>query len=393
VILLLFGTKFAGRPELLWDLIMIWLAGNIAATVLLLTFLNRRIRAVGPLVVLFTTFAVTGILALLIATSNNRSPGYLVGFGPTIGLIVLGFAMFGLVGWLALRLVKRRYERKKLSDQSIILDAIWLLFGLNYSVGLALQEAVWILSGPLAFVLYKVVAWIGFGLLGRNASSPQESANLLLLRVFSLGKQSERLFEALSKHWRYVGSIQFIAGPDLVTTTVEPHEFLDFLSGKLARRFIDGPKTLGLRISELDLEPDRDGRFRVNDFFCHNDTWQMTLSRMVADSDAVLMDLRGFSSQNAGVIHEIRELIDVVPLGRIVFVIDDTTDELFLRQTIQESWNRMSPTSPNWSSTPEQLYLFQFTGSHGGELRQLLAALSNAAKPGTVGGGDKLAPA
>jgi hypothetical protein len=39
-------------------------------------------------------------------------------------------------------------------------------------------------------------------------------------------------------------------GPDLATTTVEPHEFLGFLSGKLARRFIDGPETLDLRLSE-----------------------------------------------------------------------------------------------------------------------------------------------
>jgi hypothetical protein len=55
-----------------------------------------------------------------------------------------------------------------------------------------------------------------------------------------LGKVSQRLFDALDKHWRHVGSIQMIAGPDLATTTVEPHEFLDFLRGRLARRFIDG---------------------------------------------------------------------------------------------------------------------------------------------------------
>jgi hypothetical protein len=119
--------------------------------------------------------------------------------------------------------------------------------------------------------------------------------------VFSLGRRSERLFDALAKHWRHAGSIRLIAGPDLATTTVEPHEFLDFLSGKLARRFIDGPETLDLRISEMDLEPDRDGRFRVNDFFCHDNAWQMTLSRLVGDSDAVLMDLRGFSQENRGV--------------------------------------------------------------------------------------------
>jgi hypothetical protein len=158
---------------------------------------------------------------------------------------------------------------------------------------------------------------------------------------------------------------------------------LDFLSGKLARRFIDGPQTLDLRLSEMDQEPDRDGRFRVNDFFCHEDTWRMTLSRLVSESDAVLMDLRGFSANNAGVIYEIDELINVVPVERIVFVVDDTTDERFLRQTVQQSWDRMKLTSPNRSSTSGQLRLFRVTGSHGAELRRLLRALCDAAQSTT----------
>ena len=86
-----------------------------------------------------------------------------------------------------------------------------------------------------------------------------------------------------------------IAGPDLATTTIEPHEFLDFVSGKLDRRFIDNGRTLDLRIDQMDLAPDREGQFRVTEFFCHDDTWKMTLARLADESDAVLMDLRGFS--------------------------------------------------------------------------------------------------
>jgi hypothetical protein len=215
-------------------------------------------------------------------------------------------------------------------------------------------------------------------LLERGASSTRESAQLLLLRVFSLGRRSERLFDALATHWRHVGNIRLIAGPDLATTTVEPHEFLGFLSGKLARRFIDGPETLDLRLSETERERDPDGRFRVSDFFCYDDTWQTVLSRLADESDAVLMDLRGFSPQNRGVTHEINELIDHVPLGRVVFVVDDTTDEGFLRQTVQEAWDRMRPDSPNRASTPGRLYLFRFTGARG-DLRRLLYALCTSA--------------
>jgi len=138
---------------------------------------------------------------------------------------------------------------------------------------------------------------------------------------------------------------------------------------------------LDLRISEMDLEPDRDGRFRVNDFFCHEDTWQMALSRLEGDSDAVLMDLRGFSAQNTGVAYEISELVNVVPFERVAFVIDETTNEGLLEQTLQESWDRISPTSPNRSSTLGRITLFRFRGPQDGELRRFLRVLAGAAKP------------
>jgi hypothetical protein len=381
-----------GQIALPWwvQIVVLWLTINLPATVLLWLFLNRRVRAVGPLVLTFTVIALTGSdLALTIARSDERLLRSIASLGLTLGvgavgmfiaLIVLGFGLFGVVGWLALRWIGARYEHKKLSDQSVTLDSIWLLFGIVQSIPLVFGGAAWILSGFVAFAAYKIVARVGFSVLGPEPISTENSTKLLLLRVFSLGRRSEQLFDALAKHWRHVGSIRLIAGPDLATTTIEPHEFLEFLTGKLARRFIDEPRTLDLRISEMDLQPDWDGRFRVNDFFCYDDTWQMVLSRIEGDSDAVLMDLRGFSQQNRGVVYEIEELINVVPLERVVFVVDETTDEELLRQTVQECWDRMRPTSPNRSSTPGELNILRFRGSRGGSLRQLLRALCAAAK-------------
>jgi hypothetical protein len=201
------------------------------------------------------------------------------------------------------------------------------------------------LSGVAAFVVFKIVAAFGFRLLGmaRNLTGKR----LLLLRVFALGRRGELMYSALNRTWRSVGSIQMIAGPDLVTTAVEPHEFLDFIAGKLARRFIDSGQTLDLKISQMDLEMDGDGRFRVSEFFCHDDTWKITLSRLANESDAVLMDLRGFSQANAGCVFEIHELFNIVPLDRIVFVIDDSTDQQFMRDTMQAAWRQIKDRSPN----------------------------------------------
>jgi hypothetical protein len=372
-------------PGFDWSqIILVWLLTNLSGTVLLLAFLNRRIRAVGPLVLIVMLLAVTGANLSLLIAGNNSSIARLGtavgldGFWIFIGIVLVGFAIFGLFGWLILQGIVNGYRRKKISDQSITLDSIWLVYGVFQAVDLIFQGAGWLFAGLLAFIGYRVVVSFGFSLLVNKAHLRRKNPHLLLLRVFSLGKRSERLFDILAIYWRYIGSIRLIAGPDLATTTVEPHEFLDFLSGKLSRRFINNSQTLDLRISEMELAPDHDGRFRVNDFFCHADTWRMVLSRLVDESDVVLMDLRGFSARNSGCIFEIRELINVVPLGRVVFVIDDTTDELFLRGAIQEAWDQMRPMSPNSLLTSGPLRLFRLTGLSNHEVQQLLRILCDA---------------
>jgi len=116
---------------------------------------------------------------------------------------------------------------------------LWLLFGVSYAVGLVFEGATWILSGLAAFAAYKAAVMLGFCAIAPAADSTR-AVSLLLLRVFSLGKRSEELFDAVTRHWRYLGHVQLITGPDLATATVEPHEFLAFLSGKLDLQFIDG---------------------------------------------------------------------------------------------------------------------------------------------------------
>ena len=374
-------------PEgVFWKLFVSWALLNLPATLLLLTFLNRRIRAVGPLVLIFMIIAVLGSqLMLSILTISDEvirafvSLVSIVGLGAysvLFGLTVLGFFIVWPIGWLLLMIVRRLYEKKKISDQSITVDAIWLLFAVTISLLLGSKGTVWLIAGLGGFLVFKIVASLGLRLFTAKTPSPVEAPRLLVLRVFSLGKPGEKLFSALAKHWRHVGSMQLIAGPDLATSTLEPHEFLDFVSGKLARRFIDGPEALEKRTSEMDTKPDQDGRFRVNDFFCHDDTWKLVLSRLVKNSNAVIMDLRGFTADNEGCLYEINELINVASLKQVVFVIKTAADEKLLREQAVKSWRLMMPNSPNRSSAGGELRMFRF--SRSGDLKQLLGALGNA---------------
>jgi hypothetical protein len=379
-----------------WQLALPWLGINLIPSLLLPAAFARRVRAVGPLVLAFLVTAFVGAVYALTTLNEARTREIAVGLGVPLGLgaggIILGVALIGFVilaagGWLLLGALRRAYERKLASDQSITVDAIWLFFAAAGGIFVTNAGAVWILTMPAAFAAYVLVAAVGFRLLRHRerALTSTRPARLLLLRVFSLGRRSEHLYHVINTHWRHAGSIQLITGPDLATTTIEPHEFLDFLRGRLARRFIDSHDALETRLAEMDLQPDLDGRYRVNDFFCHDDTWRAVLGRLVAGSDLALIDLRGFTTRHAGAAFEIKALVDAVPLDRIVILIDGGTDEAYLRQVIREGWAEIRLDSPNRSAASPQLRLLRLKGLGSREIGEIIGALARAATARDVG--------
>jgi hypothetical protein len=364
-----------------------WFFINFLAILFLAVFLNRRIRAVSPLVLIVMILGLAGAIFTVQFVANNPERFSIIfdingalGLGGfvIVEVITIGFIVFGIVGWLVLRWVGNQYKKKRISEQSMTIGALWLVYGIVQSIELMSENPAWFFSGILAFTVFVTIAWAGFKIFPFWQPTNRRYPSLLMLRVFSLGKRSERLFDVIGTYWRYIGNIRLIAGPDLLNTTIEPHEFLDFLSGKLARRFIADSKTLDLRFAEMDLEKDRDGRFRVNDFFCHDDTWRAALTRLVGVSDVVLMDLRGFTPHNAGCIFEISALIDSMPLQNVVFIIDDTTDESFLRQTAQRAWDSMKTTSPNRSPRSGLLRILRLKRFRDRDLQEILRALTLA---------------
>jgi len=340
----------------------LWCVLNLPATLLLLAFLNRRVRAVGPLVLSFMMIASTGAIIAWFGMfyASDAVIALTVRLGVSVAWTLLAgvvgaFLLFGLLGWLAAVWIRRAYQRKTISDQSLMLDAVWLLFATCYATALAafalaFSAAIphggraWMASGALGFPVYALVAWLAHRC-APACGSP--ATTLLFLRVFSLGTRSERMFDAVARHWRHVGSVQFITGPDLATSTVGPHQFLEYLSGRLAGLFIGSPAALERGMQLLDSRPDADGRFRINHFFCFRDSWPEVLRRLVAESRVVLMDLRSFSTRNDGCIFELGALVDAVPLGRLVLVVDETTDRAFLDRTLEGFWRTLRADSPN----------------------------------------------
>lgn len=359
------------------------LGGNLSAMAIAFMVRARRIRAVAPLVAAFLSIqlaALAGVFALLGLFSNARDENDV-----PINLFENGWITFGLflalaiggplIGWLTLRWAGYFYERKRASDQTITVAATWLPFVGMQSLAFAGDDARWMLAGLLAFAIFLAVSAVAFRWRRRRAGVAAPGPRLLVLRVFALGRRSRRLFDRIAERWRYVGSVQLIAGPDLATSTVEPHEFFDFLRRRLGARFIASEAAVEARFDEMDTAPDHDGRFRVTDFFCRDHVWQTVLGRLAKDSDVVLMDLRGFSTANAGCTYEIGELLNAVPLDRIVLVVDQRTDEPFLSTVLTAAWERMPMTSPNRFAATPTLRVFRETGWRGLDHEKLLRLL------------------
>ena len=356
-------------------------------------FQHRLIRADAPLVLGFMTVVCAGGLgAIVLAFTFKKFSAVVVGWaahelGVNVGAALIGYFLllvtavclaFAVLGWGLLVWIRRSYQRKTTSDQSLAVDALWLIFTSFYAATMALAGPAWALSALFAFVLFKSVLRLANRRFRAGLSSQEYHPALLVLRVFALGKRSEALFEALSRPWRYIGSVSLIAGEDLALSTVAPHRFLDFVSGRLAQLFVDSDSTLARSISALDDLRDADGRFRINDFFCHADTWQAVLRRLISRTDVVLMDLRNLSSVNAGCVFEIRELLDAVPAERLVFVVDRTTDQAFLEQTWLEACKHLYADSPNRAIVPA-LQPYELPSLRYEQLQGLLRRLCTAA--------------
>jgi hypothetical protein len=338
------------------------MAMQAAPLLFLLLFLNRRVRAIGP--VLLVPMIIVGIGGEAAMVGFSTYAGMTVqrlmpflGYGmpfqlPFLALLntfevghVIAMLLFLPLGWLAIAWVRYLYDRKWFSEQTLVFDSIWLLETLIvcHATVHAAGPTGWL--GLSVFAVYKLITWIGLRPLA-TAAAGRQPARVLLLRTFGF-RRRERFFDLLGARWRYAGPIQLIAAPDLAARSIDPDEFLDFLSGRLRHRFIIEPGDLERRFIEVDNHPDPDGRYRVNEFFCRNDTWRPAVTRLMAESDLVAMDLRGFSAGNQGCLFELQALIDAVPVARVVLLTDKSTDTPFLRRTLAECWQRMDAASPN----------------------------------------------
>lgn len=314
--------------------IILWLGGQIGlplAALLLLTG-SGKTRAAAPY--LFPPLFVLAGASTLGLDVLER--GFYAGYSPWIGVLVSvfgatgTFVFFAIVPWVIAywpirafgRWLARAYREKLFSEAIYLYAGYWLVCLLTY----ALPS-----SGSLGLTSFATLGawlWIPIGLrLAAPLLKPGGAAPVLLvLRVFRRDAEVESLFDQIIESWRYTGSVALIAGTDLASRTLEPDDLFAFMEGSIAQRFIKDEAMLKKQLAQLDTAPDADGRYRVNDFYCFDTTWQSVLLALVGRADRVLMDLRGLTDKNLGCLFELKALGEAGHLAKIVLLTDRDTD-------------------------------------------------------------------
>lgn len=315
----------------LWlPLALIWLTGL------------RRIRGIAPIT--FAGLLVFGLAPLAGSRANDflaesgTGSRLLVGMGLDGSFLLLSLPV-ALVAWWRLQRLADAYAAKRFSDAQLLARSAWLI--LCVFQALELSNAVpgdsLLIFGTCAGA-YALFPWLSASLLARTGFDKDHPPprTLLLLRVFGFQARTERLFTRVGARWRLFGPVTMIAAPDVMANTVDPGDFMGFVGGHLADSFVTSREKLDARLASLDRQPDPDGRYRVSEFCCRNDTWQATVVELMHRADVVLMDLRKLDAKRGGSRFELQQLAARLPRERIVLVVDDDTDMEMISAALPE---------------------------------------------------------
>jgi hypothetical protein len=321
---------------------------GLSLALLSLVFLGDATRAIAPWLLMPAALLVWSSLAgvqAMVFVGEQRSPVLtsvitlldpVLGWLPWQSVLVLFALLPWVLAWWPARVLGRAlgraYSRKWFSDLLAMYTAVWAFALTDRALTVAIQAN----AGAAAVAMYLPLLWIPMVMssAARWRSRSERPPTLLALRVFQQDAQARSLFDHVVERWRLSGNTVMIAGTDLADRTLDADDIFQFLDRKLAQRFIVSPADVARRIGAFDMVADIDGRYRVNECYCHDTTWQDALQALVRCSDVVLMDLRGFQAHNAGCRYELAALAEAPRNLRVVVLTDGRTDRTVAQEIV-----------------------------------------------------------
>ena len=224
-----------------------------------------------------------------------------------------------------IRCVARLYEKKKLSDQQIRVGC-WLLYTSIFSLMFSQVEDEDSVALRPEAMLVPIVSMLSFWFYFRKSAAVKVdnyAQRLLLLRVFSSDKRGEKWLSGVERYWRHLGPVYMIAGPDIARSSIDPYELYHFLSRNIKALFIRSEQQALTHLNTVDNMPDPDGRYRINEFFCLDDTWELVAKGLIKQSDMVVLDLRDFDLSRIGTAKEIGFIVRFNAFSRSLVLVDN----------------------------------------------------------------------
>lgn len=310
---------------------------------------------------------------------------------------------YGRLLFPALKILKEIFHPRYGAIALVMLILLIILSGLieflpgmtdNTDPEISFSQNPW--RGIGVFLAIPLHVFLTYRLLKLSRQYPNNS--LLILRVFGNNEKVELTFGRLARFWQHFGTWFTIVDPSFLSprfrffrlrTLLEmlyifilqtlASLFITWIGSYLnlkieipvwlnitlssfigyavyilywrrsvIRGFAKDTNAIRKKMNKVLKQPRRfDLTFKNLPLFCYDNTWRHAVNEFIKKSKVVLMDLRGFSVERKGCEYEIDFLFDTVPINRILFLVDNDTDQQFIYQTILQRWEFLRVNSPN----------------------------------------------
>jgi hypothetical protein len=200
----------------------------------------------------------------------------------------------------------------------------------------------WFAGFTVMFGLHAGATWLARRRVLQRYPLPAPR-RLVMLRVF--GSPSFDDLTALIRPWGRVGTIEHLEGADSVGTRGDV--IAAAAGGRIDDVLVKSDEELMRKLVEFSLIPDANLRFKRHAFQCTGTTWKRAILTMLDRADAVVMDLSSLSPANQGCAWELEQLMQRVPLQRVVLLVNDSTNLDTLRTILEAGAARLTSDSPN----------------------------------------------
>jgi hypothetical protein len=162
----------------------------------------------------------------------------------------------------------------------------------------------------------------------------------------------------------------------VATSAVAVPLLLGFVIFSVRRNFTFALKRLSTGPERPEAAVTSGGIFRRFVLYCHDDVWKHAVSSVLPTSEAVLMDLRGFTPERRGCEYELGLLIDHFSIDRVILLVDHGPAQEALLATLEERWALMSAESSNRRLENPVLTAYSPGVEDPGDIRRILALLT-----------------